>query len=188
MARRALLTPLERAQILGLPDDDEGIALLCTVDEADISLIRQQRGDPDLLGFALQFALLRGPGIALGPGRAIPDAVIARMASNLAVAPTVWAEYSSREETMQEHAREARVYLGLASFGMSAFRGLVDKIDLVAAHTDRGRMLVEAAIASLRRAGIALPAVEVFESARAQGLTRANRHLHTVLSEPLNAA
>ena len=103
-----------------------------------MSLIRQRHGDANQLGFVLQLALLRGPGIALGPDTAIPDALMARMASNL-VAPT-----------------------------------------------DRGQLLVEAVIASMRRAGIAPPAVEVIEPACAQGLIRATRHLHTTLSEPLD--
>lgn len=125
MARRALLTPLERAEILGLPEDSDGIAALCRIDEADMSLIRQRRGDANRLGFAVHLCLLRGPGIALSADAAPPVAVLAQLASNLAVSPDVWSEYGAREETRQEHAREARkarAYLGLTTFGMGDFR------------------------------------------------------------------
>ena len=125
MARRALLTPLERAEILGLPEDSDGIAALCRIDEADMSLIRQRRRDGNRLGFAVHLCLLRGPGIALSADAAPPVAVLAQLASNLAVSPDVWSEYGAREETRQEHAREARearAYLGLTTFGMGDFR------------------------------------------------------------------
>ena len=188
MARRALLTPLERAEILGLPEDLDGIAALCKIDEADMSLIRQRRGDANRLGFAVHLFLflLRGPGIALGADTTVPVAVIAQLASNLAVSPDVWGEYGNREETRQEHAREARAYLGLTGFGMGDFRHVVEEIESVARQTDRGRVLVETAIASLRRNAVALPAIEVIEKACAEGLTRATRHVHTILSGPLD--
>lgn len=188
MARRALLTPLERAQILGLPEDPDGIALLCTVDEADMSLIRQHRGDANQLGFTLQLCLLRGPGIALSADTVLPGSVIAQIASNLTLSATAWADYGLREETRQEHAREARAYLGLTAFGIGDFRNVVEEIESVAVQTDRGRVLVETAIASLRRKAVALPAVEVIEKACAQALTRANRRIHATLSGPLDAA
>jgi len=108
------------------------------------------------------------------------------LASNLAVSPDVWGEYGNREETRQEHAREARAYLGLTGFGMGDFRHVVEEIESVARQTDRGRVLVETAIASLRRNAVALPAIEVIEKACAEGLTRATRHVHTILSGPLD--
>jgi TnpA family transposase len=186
MARRALLTPLERAQILGLPEDPDGIAALCRIDETDMSLIRQRRGDGNRLGFAVHLCLLRGLGIALGADTALPAAFIAQLASNLGVRQAAWGEYGTREETRQEHARDARAYLGLTAFGMGDFRNVVQEIESVARQTDRGRVLVETAIASLRRNAVALPAIEVIEKACAEGLTRATRHVHGTLNGPLD--
>uniref|UniRef100_UPI0013E9BAC5 DUF4158 domain-containing protein n=1 Tax=Marisediminicola senii TaxID=2711233 RepID=UPI0013E9BAC5 len=96
MARRALLTPLERAEILCLPEDPNEIAALCRIDEADMSLIRQRRGDANRLGFAVHLCLLRGPGIALGADAAPPVAGLAQLASNIAVRPDPWGEYGAR--------------------------------------------------------------------------------------------
>ena len=161
--------------------------MLCAVDEADISLIRQHRGDANQLGFALQLCLLRGPGVTLSADTLPPDAAIMQMASNLNLNAAAWADYGIREETRQEHAREARAYLGLTGFGIGDYRDVVTEIESVAIQTDRGRVLVETAIAALRRKAVALPSVDVIERACAQALTRANRRIHAILSDPLDA-
>ena len=65
MALRSLLTAAERGQILAIPTGAEDIAARYTLSEADMSLIRQRRGDANRLGFAVQLGLLGYPGIAL---------------------------------------------------------------------------------------------------------------------------
>jgi hypothetical protein len=152
-----------------------------------MSLIRQRRGDANRLGFAVQLCLLRGPGITLGVETVVPAVVIAQLASNLEVNPAVWAEYAMREQTRQDHAREVRAYLGLTGFGIGDFRAVVADVEVVAAHTDKGGVLVEAALAGLRERKVALPAAEVLERACAQALTRVNRRIHATLGEALNA-
>lgn len=62
MALRSLLTATERGQILAMPTGAEDIAAHYTLSEADMSLIRQRRGDANKLGFTVQLALLRHPG------------------------------------------------------------------------------------------------------------------------------
>lgn len=55
----------------------------------------------------------------------------------------------------------------------------------VARQTDKGVVLVQALMGHLRRQGVLLPAIAVFERFRAEALTRANRWLYPTLTEGL---
>ena len=76
MALRSLLTAAERSQILAGPTGAEDIAAHYTLSDADKSLIRQRRGDTNKLGFTVQLALLRQPGIAPGEDTEVPPEVV----------------------------------------------------------------------------------------------------------------
>ena len=93
MALRSLLTAAERSQILAIPTRAEDIAARYTLSEADMSLIRQRRGDANRLGFAIQLCLLRHPGIALAEDTEVAPELISWMASRLAVSIEAWDEY-----------------------------------------------------------------------------------------------
>lgn len=133
MARRPLLTISERSQILAIPTGTEDLAAQYPLSEADVSLIRQRRGEVNRLGFAVQLCLLRYPGIALAEDTEVSPEAVAWLASHLAVSPEAWGEYGTREETRQEHGREIRAYLGMSAFGIAGFRQLVEHVSDVAA-------------------------------------------------------
>ena len=186
MALRSLLTVAERSQILAIPTGTEDLAARYTLSEADMSLIRQRRGEANRLGFAVQLCLLRHPGIALAEDTEVPPELVSWLASRLAVSPEAWGEYGAREETRQEHGREIRTYLAMSAFGIAAFRELVEHARDVAAQTDKGLLLVESARDFLQAKKVALPGVGVIERACAQALTRANRRIYATLSGHLS--
>lgn len=186
MALRSLLTAAERSQILAIPTRAEDIAVHYTLSEADMSLIRQRRGDANRLGFAVQLCLLRHPGMALAEDTQVPLEVVSWLASRLAVSSEAWDEYGAREETRQEHGREIRAYLGMSAFGIADFRQLVEHVRDVAAQTDKGLLLVESAKDFLQAKKIAIPGVRIIERACAQALTRANRNIHATLCAHLS--
>ena len=159
MALRSLLTAAERSHILAIPTGAEDIAARYTLSDADMSLIRQRRGDANKLGFTVQLVLLRHPGIALAEDIQVPLEVVSWLASCLAVSSEAWDEYGTREETRQEHGREIRAYLGMSAFGIGDFRQLVDHVGDVAAQTDKSMLLVESAKDFLQAKKIALPGV-----------------------------
>ncbi len=181
MALRSLLTAAERSQVLAVPTGDEDLAAHYTLSEADMSLIRQRRGDANRLGFAIQLCLLRHPGIALAEDTDVPPELVSWMASRLDFPAEAWDEYGTREETRQEHGRELRAYLGMTSFGITDFRQLVEHVGDVAAQTDKGLLLVENSRDFLQSRKVALPDVRVIEKACAQALTRANRRIYAIL-------
>jgi hypothetical protein len=65
MAHRQLLTDEERQALLGIPLDADGMARCFTLSRADRHLVAARRRDANRIGFAVQLALLRHPGIAL---------------------------------------------------------------------------------------------------------------------------
>jgi len=65
MARRQLLTDEERRLLLGVPRDPDALARLYTFTRSDQDLVAGRRGATNRLGFAVQLALLRHPGMAL---------------------------------------------------------------------------------------------------------------------------
>lgn len=186
MALRSLLTAAERSQILAIPTGAEEIAAHYMLSEADMSLTRQRRGDANKLGFSVQLALLRHPGIQLAEDTQVPLEVVSWLASRLSVSSGVWDEYGTREETRQEHGREIRAYLGMSAFGIADFRQLVEHVGAVAAQTDKGLLLVEGARDFLRARKVALPGLSVIERACAQALTRANRNIYATLGGHLS--
>lgn len=65
MARRQLLTEEERRLLFGLPTDRDALARHYTFTRTELDLIAVRRGDANRLGFAVQLALLRHPGLPL---------------------------------------------------------------------------------------------------------------------------
>jgi len=65
MAIRQLLTDEERRALFGIPLDPDGMARRFTLSRADQDLVADRRRDSNRIGFAVQLALLRHPGIAL---------------------------------------------------------------------------------------------------------------------------
>lgn len=65
MGRRDLLSAEERRQLFGVPVDRDALARLYTLDPADLGLIEARREERNRLGFAVQLALIRHPGLTL---------------------------------------------------------------------------------------------------------------------------
>lgn len=65
MAHRRLLTDEERQALLGIPLDADAMARCFTLSRADQELVARRRRGANRIGFAVQLALLRHPGIAL---------------------------------------------------------------------------------------------------------------------------
>lgn len=157
-----------------------------TLNEADMALVRQRRGEANRLGFAVQLCLLRFPGYARGNDLAVPDPVIQWVARQIRANASAWANYGERDTTRREHLLELRAYLALTPFGRSDFRFLVHSLADLAMQTDKGMLLATHALAVLRQRGVILPALSVIDRACAEGITRANRRIYRALIEPLD--
>ena len=186
MPRRSILSATERASLLTLPENQDDLIRFYTFDESDLALIRQRRGDANRIGFAVQLALLRYPGYALGSDMQLPGPIIEWIARQVRAEASAWAKYGERDETRREHLQELRVYLGLSPFRLSHFRLLARTLTDLAMQTDKGVLLAEHALETLRQHRVILPALTVVERACAEAITRANRRIYRALIEPLH--
>ena len=66
MPRRSLLTPFEKRVLIALPDNTNDLIRQYTFNEQELAIIKQRRGAPNRLGFAVQLCYLRYPGTILG--------------------------------------------------------------------------------------------------------------------------
>jgi TnpA family transposase len=185
MPRRSILSAVERASLLTLPDTEDELIRHYTFNESDLSLIRQRRSDANRLGIAVQLCLLRFPGHGLLPNTTVPMSLLQWIGRQLRLDPACWSQYAEREETRREHLLELRAYLGMESFRLTHYRQTVHTTAELALQTDKGIVLASSALDSLRHRHIILPTLDVIERICAEAITRANRRIYAALSEPL---
>ena len=76
MPRRSILSAAERASLFAMPEAQDDFIRHYSFGESELALIRQRRGDANRLGFAVQLAYMRYPGIMLASGE-VPFSAIA---------------------------------------------------------------------------------------------------------------
>jgi hypothetical protein len=99
LARRQLLTDEERQLLLGVPQDPDSLARRYALTRADHTLISERRRGPaNRLGFAIQLALLRHPGIGLAHVIGPIEPLATWMAAHLEIPVSAFAEYARRPQ------------------------------------------------------------------------------------------
>lgn len=187
MPRRSILSAAERETLLTLPDSKDDLIRHYTLSDNDLAIIRQRRGAPNRLGFAIQLCYLRFPGTLLSPD-AVPFLPLLHfVADQLKVSAKHWDDYGQREQTRREHLTELQTAYGFVPFSMSHYRHSVITLTELALQTDKGFVLATALVDGLRRQSIILPAVNAIERACAEAVTRANRRIFTILTEALSS-
>ena len=96
MPRRSILSTAERSSLLALPDSEDELIRHYTLSEADLSLIRQRRGDANRLGVAVQLCLLRYPGQGLLPDATVPASFLQWVGCQLRIDAACWSQYAER--------------------------------------------------------------------------------------------
>ena len=186
MPRRPILFATERDSLTALPDTQDELIRHYTFNDNELALIRQRRGDPNRLGFAVQMSLLRYPGQGLAVDGAVPAPMLHWIARQLHIDPTYWPKYAQRQETRREHLIELRAYLGLSPFGLGYFRQAVHALTELALQTDKGVVLAGHALDLLRRSQVIVPTLDMIERICAEAVTRANRRIYRALAGPLS--
>jgi hypothetical protein len=126
--------------------------------------------------------LLRFPGRALLPDETPPTELLAFLARELGVSPNSFANYAERDETRREHLGELQAYCGLRCFGIGPYGSLAARLMPTTLQTNRGVVLVGAAIDELRRCSILIPRLAVLERLCAEAIRRAERQLFQTLT------
>ena len=187
MAHRQLLTDEERQALLGISLDPDGMARHFTLSRADQVLVAARRRDSNRIGFAVQLALLRHPGIALGQLEQPVDSLVQWLAKHLAIPGAPFSGYAQRPQTMTDHARLLATTLGLRPPTNADLPMMIEAAAQAAWSTDRGQPIAAAVVTALRTSRIILPAAGVIErtaiAGRARARSRATHALMTGISE-----
>lgn len=185
MPRRSILSAAERESLLTLPNKDDDLIRHYTFNEADLSLIRQRRGDANRLGMAVQLCLLRFPGQGFMASTEVPALLLQWVGGQLDIDPVCWSQYAERSTTRREHLLELRTYLGLEPFSLAHYRQVLQVTTDLALQTDKGVVLACSVINTLRHRCIIIPAIDVIERICAEAITRANQRIYSTLTDSL---
>lgn len=151
MAPRRLLSDEERQALFGIPLDVDGMARCFTLSRADQELVAARRRDANRIGFAVQLALLRYPGIALAQLEQPIDPLVQWLARQLDIPAAPFADYARRPQTVTDHARLLAAALGLRSPAKSDLPMMIEAAAKAGWNTDRGQPITAAVVAELRR-------------------------------------
>ncbi len=134
------------------------------LDDADLALVAQRRGDQNRLGFALQLITVRFLGTFLANPSDVPPGVVAHLGRQLGIADLgCLATYLDRPATHREHAGEIRRQYGYRNFAdqpghFRLIRWLYTRAWLSA---ERPSLLFDMATARMVERKVLLPGVTV---------------------------
>jgi TnpA family transposase len=188
VAGRQLLTDEERRLLFGVPRDPDALARHYTFTRSDQDLVAGRRGEANRLGFAVQLALLRHPGVGLAQMDQPVDALVIWLAAQLEIPAVAFVEYAARSQTMTDHARELASTLGLRLPTAADLPFMIEAAAQSAWSTDRGRPIATGVIEALRTEKIILPMPAVVERAAIAGRARARKRVSDALLADLSPA
>ncbi len=190
MDRNRLLTDAERRRLVHIPEEQDELIRLYTLESTDLALIGERRDDANRLGFAVQLALLRHPGVTLAGwlqgGFAVLVELVSFLAEGLDLSASAFTDYAARAQTMTDHARDLAQTFGLRLAGRSDIPMMIDAAAEAARGTDRGLPIATGIITALRANHILLPALSTIERAGLAGRARARKAAMQALIAPLS--
>lgn len=181
MAKRKhqILTDAERAELVGIPVERDALARLYTFEPSDVDIIGIRREPRNWLGVSLQLALLRHPGITLAQllqdSEGVPVELLAFVADQLGLRPSVLADYAARSQTMTDHARELAEKIGVRGPVRDDIPFMIDVAANSAWSTEKGLIIARGVVSSLREAKILLPSISTIERTSLAGRARARK-------------
>ncbi|WP_354191000.1 Tn3 family transposase [Arthrobacter sp. UYCu712] len=153
------------------------------LDDADLDLVAQRRGDRNRLGFSLQLVTVRHLGTFLEDPLDVPTTVVDYVAGQVGVAdPSCVKGYLERRPTRFEHQAEIAEVYGYVSYA-SAEAELIDWLDGQAWTTgDQPGPLFYAAVGWLRARRVLLPGVTTLRDEVASVRKKAETRLYAALA------
>jgi hypothetical protein len=158
-----------------------------TLSRADQNLVAERRRDANRIGFAVQLALLRYPGIALAQLEQPVGPLVQWLAAQLEIPAAPFVGYAHRPQTMTDHAWLLATTLGLRPPVNADLPMMIEAAAQAAWSTDRGQPIAAAVVTALRAARVTLPATGAIErtaiAGRARARARATNALLTGISD-----
>jgi len=186
---RELLSPAQRQAFATIPEPSaRDLARCCTLSPEEVAIIERRRRPHNRLGFAVQLAFLRFLGRPLQPGEIAHPAIVAAVAAQFGLDPTIMADYArARDTTRREHLADLQRAFGFRPFDARAYRALAVWLLPTALMTDDGLVLVGAVIGELRARQVILPALSTIERLGWETRRRAQRQVSARLTDGLTA-
>jgi TnpA family transposase len=171
------LTEAERERLRQFPAEipPSDVIAYFTLTPADLTQVRQQRGDHNRLGFALQVGALRYLGFSPDDLTTAPASVVAFLSQQLDVRPDVLPTYGQRAHTRRDHLQAIQAYLGFREAGPEELRALAEWLVERALEHDRPSLLFRVTCEHLHAAKIVRPGVTRLERMVATARQRAQR-------------
>jgi TnpA family transposase len=160
-----IFTPQERKRLDAFPSEiGEADLIRCfTLSGSDLDLVRQQRGDHNRLGFALQLCALRYMGFSPDGLEIVPTMAVAFVAEQLHASPAALRDYGARSQTRTEHLQQIQLHLGFRDATREDFSALADWLLTRALEHDKPSLLFQVACEHLHAGKIIRPGVTRIE-------------------------
>lgn len=115
MATRELLTPSQRLQFYEVPEnmDQRELARYYTITPEEKSVIHQQRGAPNRLGYAVQICYLRFPGRPMAADESVPESILHYIAKQIGISPDALKHYASSRGGEQDESIYGKLEISL---------------------------------------------------------------------------
>ena len=186
MSRRDFLSAAQRLQLLALPNEPRELARHYTFSASELVWICKRRREHNRLGFAVQLACFKYPGLAWTPELELPEPMLRFIALQVDAKTPALTRYGERDETRREHLSDLQQRLGWVTFSGGTYQDLRAWLIAPARITDRGIALVDALLEELRRRKILMPRLSVLERLARETRRRARDELYRALSDDLS--
>ena len=157
-----------------------------TLDDDDLSHIRERRRPENRLGFALQLCALRYPGRILHSGELISKEILSFIGAQIGITGDALLSYAARRQTRQEHMNALRDIYGYKTFSGRGARDLKDWLDKQAEEARSNEDMALRFIGECRRTQTILPAISTIERLCADALVAAERRIEVGIANLLD--
>lgn len=182
MPRRRILTDAEQNSLFSIPDEISEMSKYYLFSEADLSIIKQKRGDNNKLGFSILICCLRYPGISFDADTQVNDVTIEFIANQLKIKDfSEWRQYFNRDATRREHLLELQNLFGYKTFTNDHYQDYLIKLLHLTKVNDIGLNVVEHLIMMLRTDFVIIPSIKVVERLCAEAITLGSQEFYNEL-------
>jgi len=188
-----LLNALEREKLNQFPPEisDHSVNTHYTLSLADLFLSREQRGDHQQLGFALQLATLRYLGFCPEDLTQAPKNVVAYLARQLKLEPATLTLYGNRSHTRRDHLLKIQAFLGYRDMNEADQANLASWLLERSLEHDAPLVLFTLTLEKLKKDKLMRPGLTQVERLVASAREKAHQHTFTqlapLLTEPTRA-
>jgi TnpA family transposase len=182
MPRRSILTEFEQNTLFSIQSEISDMSKYYLFSEADLSIIKQKRGNNNKLGFSVLLCCLRYPGTSFDADTPVSNVTIEFIANQLKIKDfSGWRQYFKREATRREHLLELQNIFGYKTFTNDHYQNYLLKLLPLTKISDLGLSVVEHLITMLRADFVIIPSIKVVERLCAEAITLGSQAFYSEL-------